>query len=110
MGYCHTVADAGGTEADVRQRRRQGARLRPLVAEMDKLERELAALLQQRQEPDEAFRERYEKSFGELQGHAGYQAMVAAQANFDRILAQVNEAIGKGMEQGSGSRIIIPRS
>jgi hypothetical protein len=35
--------------------------------------------------------------------------MIAAQSNFDRILARVNEAIGQGMEQGAGSRIIIPR-
>lgn len=99
-----------GAVTRARKRLEEDESLRPLVAEMDTLERELATALQSGQEPDEAFRERYEKSFAELQGHAGYQAMVAAQANFDRILARVNEAIGKGMEQGSGSRIILPRS
>ena len=82
--------------------------LRPYMGNRAQLERELAEMLQRGEQPDDAFRERYETSYGELQSHAAYQGMVAAQANFDRVLARVNEAIGKGMEQGAGSRIIIP--
>ena len=99
-----------GALTRARKRLEEDETLRPLIVEMDGLERELAELLQRGENPDEAFRERYETSFGALQGHASYQGMVAAQSNFDRILTAVNEAIGKGMEQGAGSRIIIPRS
>lgn len=98
-----------GAIARARKRLEEDESLRPLITAMDALERELAQTLQQGEEPDEAFRERYERTFGELQGHAAYQGMVSAQANFDRILAQVNQAIGEGMEKGAGSRIIIPR-
>jgi len=98
-----------GALTRARKRLEEDATLQPLLEAMDGLERELAALLQRGEQPDEAFRERYETAFGDLQGHATYQGMVAAQANFDRILARVNDAIGQGMEQGAGSRIIIPR-
>ena len=97
-----------GALARARKRIEEDESLKPLVQAMDDLERELAEMLQRGEQPDEAFRERYETSFAELQAHASYQGMVAAQANFDRILARVNEAIGQGMERGAGSRIIIP--
>lgn len=99
-----------GAMIRARKRVEDDESLRPLLTAMDSLERELTDLLQSGGQPDDAFRERYEESFGALQGHAAYQGMVAAQANFDRILARVNESIGQGMEQGAGSRIIIPRS
>jgi cell fate (sporulation/competence/biofilm development) regulator YlbF (YheA/YmcA/DUF963 family) len=97
-----------GALSRARRRLEEDETLRPLIESMDTLERELAEMLQRGEQPDDAFRERYESSFGALQGHVSYQGMVAAQANFDRILARVNEEIGKGMEQGAGSRIILP--
>lgn len=98
-----------GALVRARKRIEEDDTLKPLVQSMDELERELAEMLQRGEQPDDAFRERYETSFAELQGHASYQGMVAAQSNFDRILARVNEAIGQGMERGAGSRIIIPK-
>ena len=97
-----------GALTRARKRIEEDETLRPLIEAMDTLERELAEMLQRGEQPDEAFRERYESSFGALQSNSAYQGMVAAQANFDRILARVNEAIGQGMEQGAGSRIILP--
>ena len=91
-----------------RKRLEEDETLRPLLEAMDKLERELAEMLQRGEQPDDAFRERYESSFGALQSNSAYQGMIAAQSNFDRILTRVNEEIGKGMEQGAGSRIILP--
>ena len=97
-----------GALSRARKRIEEDETLRPLLEGMETLERELAAMLQRGEQPDDAFRERYESAFGELQGHASYQGMIAAQSNFDRILARVNDEIGKGMEQGSNSRIILP--
>ena len=37
-----------------------------------------------------------------------YQSLVASQSNFEKLLARVNEEIGKGMEMGAQSRIILP--
>ncbi|HUF13118.1 MAG TPA: YlbF family regulator [Longimicrobiales bacterium] len=99
-----------GAVGRARKRIEEDETLRPLLTAMDSLERELTEMLQRGEQPDDAFRARYEESFGALQGHSSYQAMIAAQANFDRIVARVNDAIGQGMDEGAGSRIIIPRS
>ena len=72
------------------------------------LEREVSAALHSGQEPSIAVQEEYEQVFSELQASPSYQALVAAQSNFDKILLRVNEEIGRGMESGSRSRIIMP--
>ena len=41
-----------------------------------------------------------------VQGHPAYQAVVAAQSNFDKLMMKVNEWILDGIKQGSQSRII----
>jgi cell fate (sporulation/competence/biofilm development) regulator YlbF (YheA/YmcA/DUF963 family) len=78
------------------------------VNELAELERELQSQLQQGQEPSEEQRKRYEETFSELQSGSIYQSLVSAQSNFDRLLQQVNEEIGKGIEAGSKSSIIMP--
>jgi hypothetical protein len=37
-----------------------------------------------------------------------YQALVAAQSNFDRVMSRINEEIARGIEAGAQSRIILP--
>ena len=78
------------------------------VNKLAKLEAEVAAAMQRDEEPSEETREQYEGAFAELQGNASYQGMVAAQSNFDRLLAKVNEEISRGVETGAQSRIIMP--
>lgn len=75
---------------------------------LDELEREIASALHQGQEPDDASKQEYEQLFGTLQSLSGYQSLVAAQSNFDKLLTRVNEEISRGMEAGSQSRIILP--
>ena len=43
---------------------------------------------------------------GKVQSHGTYQQVVAAQANFDKLMMKVNEWILDGIKQGSQSRII----
>ena len=64
--------------------------------------------LQRGVEPPEEEQEEYERLAGEIQAHPGYQAMAAAQANFERLMARVNEEIGRGIEAAEQSRIILP--
>ncbi|MGQ0813663.1 MAG: YlbF family regulator [Gemmatimonadota bacterium] len=78
------------------------------VNQLAQLETEIAQALQRNEEPTEQARELYERTFSELQAIPSYQAVVAAQSNFDRILAKVNEEISKGVETGATSRIILP--
>lgn len=91
-----------------RQRLREDDELRELIETIESTERELTQALQQGQEPSEELRTRYEETASSLQGHPGYQSLVAAQSNLDKILKRVNEAIGQGMEKASSSRIILP--
>lgn len=72
------------------------------------LEQNVAASLQRGEEPSEELREEYDRVFSELQSSPIYQSLVAAQSNFDKVLAKVNEEILAGIEAGSKSRIILP--
>jgi cell fate (sporulation/competence/biofilm development) regulator YlbF (YheA/YmcA/DUF963 family) len=74
---------------------------------LSELEREISMALQQGQEPNEAIQQEYETLFTQLQGSPLYQALAAAQSNFDKILMRVNEEIGRGIEMGAQSRIIL---
>jgi hypothetical protein len=75
---------------------------------LDSLEHEVATALHSGQEPPEALKAQYEQLFNELQALPAYQGLVAAQSNFDKLLAQVNEEISRGVEAGAQSRIILP--
>lgn len=79
------------------------------VNRLAELEAMVGEALQRGVEPAEELRNDYEKVFSELQASPVYQAMVAGQTNFDRILQRVNEDISKGIETGAASRIILPR-
>lgn len=75
---------------------------------LGELEQELGAMMQRGESPGEELREEYEQHFSTLQSNMRYQALVAAQANFERILGRVNEEMAKGMESGAQSGIILP--
>lgn len=79
-----------------------------LVNKLSELEGTMTSLLQQGKQPDEEMQKEYEETFSRLQGGSRYQALVAAQSNFDKILQKVNEEIGTGMEAGAQSSIILP--
>jgi len=75
--------------------------------ELQKLEATITADLQAGKEPEKEQAEAYESHMNRLQANATYQRVVAAQANFDKILQKVNATIAKGMEEGAESRIIL---
>ncbi len=77
------------------------------LSKLSELEREIQNALQQGAEPAEAIQQEYERLFGELQVSPLYQSLAAAQSNFDKVLMRVNEEIGRGIEMGSQSRIIL---
>jgi cell fate (sporulation/competence/biofilm development) regulator YlbF (YheA/YmcA/DUF963 family) len=79
-----------------------------LVNRLAQLERELQGQLQQGQQPSEEQQKEYEETFSQLQSGSRYQALVAAQSNFDKVLQRVNEKIGEGIEAGAKSSIIMP--
>lgn len=71
------------------------------------IERSVQAALQRGEQPDSDDVERYEAALGELQALSVYQSLVAAQANFDRVMQKVDGAIQEGMRAGAASPIIL---
>jgi len=51
--------------------------------------------------------EQLEAVMGKLQASSVYQSVVAAQANFDRIMQRVDTSIQEGMQRGAASPIIL---
>jgi len=79
-----------------------------LKNELEKLEAVMISALQAGKEPDEESRDRYEALARDLQSRPGYQRLVSAQSNFDKLLQKVNETISTGIREGGESRIIYP--
>ena len=78
-----------------------------LRTELEKLEAQIETALRTGREPDDDTKEAYERAVSRLQANANYQRIVAAQANFDKVVQKVNRTIMEGLEEGSTSRIIL---
>ena len=71
------------------------------------LEERLEASLRAGQEPDDELKTEYSTAAEEMQAKTAFQRVVAAQANFEKIMYKVNETMAKGLREGGNSRIII---
>ena len=71
------------------------------------LREEIEAAAGRGEEPPQPEMERLEEIVGRLQSSSVYQSVVAAQANFDRIMYRVDAAMREGMRKGAESRIIL---
>ncbi len=78
-----------------------------LLNRIQEIQEQLQASLQRGEEPGQEEQDRFESIMQELQGMTVYQGMVTAQSNFDRLMKRINEEIGKGIEAGEQSRIIL---
>ena len=81
--------------------------LAELQSQILELEQEMEQHLRAGREPTKDQAEAYESFFGRLQSNPSYQRGVSAQANFDKMVARVNETIHRGIEKGAESRIIL---
>lgn len=81
--------------------------LAALRTELEGLDGLIAASLKAGEEPDADTAAAYEGAVSRLQARATYQSLVAAQSNFDKLMAKVNQAIAQGMEEGGQSKIIL---
>ena len=71
------------------------------------LEERLEASMRAGQEPDEELKTEYGEAASQLQSKPAFQRVVAAQANFEKIMYKVNETMAQGLREGGNSRIII---
>jgi cell fate (sporulation/competence/biofilm development) regulator YlbF (YheA/YmcA/DUF963 family) len=72
------------------------------------LEEQLEASLMAGREPEEELKQSYGSVAEELQTKSGFQRLVAAQANFEKVMHKVNETMAQGLREGASSRIIFP--
>lgn len=101
-----------GQSPEFQAMRRAEAALRTdtdAMARLDRIQtlaREVEVVVAQGQMPDEATTEAYETAVRDLELSATGQAYVVARANFEKLMARVNQEISNGMEKGATSSII----
>lgn len=78
-----------------------------LFNQLSAMEEEISGALRTGQEPSQEQQQNYQSLVERLQQRSTYQAMAAAQANFERLMTRVNEEIAKGIQAGEKSRIIL---
>lgn len=74
---------------------------------IEKLESQLEADMRAGKQPSDELRTEYQGVASELQARPAFQRVVAAQANFEKIMHKVNETVSQGIQEGAQSRIIL---
>jgi cell fate (sporulation/competence/biofilm development) regulator YlbF (YheA/YmcA/DUF963 family) len=74
---------------------------------LQELEQQIEGSLRQGKQPDDEVKEAYEEAASELQGKPGFQKLISAQSNFEKIMQKVNQTMAKGIQDGAQSRIIL---
>ncbi|HUE96789.1 MAG TPA: YlbF family regulator [Longimicrobiaceae bacterium] len=79
-----------------------------LMNRLADLEDQITAYLRAGREPEKEVQEEFSNLAEKIQQQSAYQAVVAAQSNFERLMGRINEEIAQGLEAGEQSRIILP--
>jgi cell fate (sporulation/competence/biofilm development) regulator YlbF (YheA/YmcA/DUF963 family) len=85
---------------------REDKQSQELLETIQKHARTLEQAMATGQEPDEATAQAYEQAVRDLELSPSGQAYVTARANFEKVMAKVNQQISEGIEKGATSNII----
>jgi cell fate (sporulation/competence/biofilm development) regulator YlbF (YheA/YmcA/DUF963 family) len=77
-----------------------------LLKKMEQLRLNAQQMIQRGERPTEEMEKELDDLLGQVQGQSVYQRLVAAQENFDKLMARVNDWIVEGIERGATSSII----
>jgi cell fate (sporulation/competence/biofilm development) regulator YlbF (YheA/YmcA/DUF963 family) len=88
------------------ERLHEDPELQQLLAGVDQLAQQIETAARAGQEPPKEQIEQYDRALTTLQGNPVYQQVVAAQANFEKLMARINERIYDGIKKGAASPII----
>jgi cell fate (sporulation/competence/biofilm development) regulator YlbF (YheA/YmcA/DUF963 family) len=80
--------------------------LRTALESLRRLQLQAAEQLDHGQEPPPELQGQVDGLLSTVQAHPAYQGIVAAQANFDKLMMKVNDWILEGIQKGAASRII----
>jgi len=87
-------------------RMKEDATCRQLLADVERIAQAIEHATQEGHEPAKEQVEQYDRALQSVQASPVYQQVVAAQANFEKLMAKVNARIYDGMKQGAASPII----
>ncbi|MDT8435239.1 MAG: YlbF family regulator [Gemmatimonadota bacterium] len=79
-----------------------------MLNRMQELQKAILGHFERDEEPPAELRDDLEQLTERMQESARYQALIAAQTNFDKLMDRVNGAIGQGIRAGEQSGIIVP--
>ena len=77
-----------------------------LLKQMEQLRSEAQAMIQRGERPTQDMEKKLDELLQKVQVQAAYQRLIAAQENFDKVMARVNEWILEGIRAGATSPII----
>ena len=84
--------------------------LKPKLQRLQELSETLERKLAQAEEPTDTEKDEYGRLVEDIQQNGGYQQMVAAQANFDKLMYRVNQQIMEGIRLALPTRPTTIRS
>jgi len=87
-------------------RMKEDAECQKLLAEVERVAQQIDRAAQAGQEPNKEQVEQYDRALETAQANAVYQQVVAAQANFEKLMARMNARIYEGIKKGAASPII----
>jgi cell fate (sporulation/competence/biofilm development) regulator YlbF (YheA/YmcA/DUF963 family) len=87
-------------------RMKDDAQVQQVLTEVERLAQEMERSAQAGREPTKEQVEQYDRALQAAQGNPVYQQVVAAQANFEKLMAKVNARIYEGLKKGAASPII----
>ena len=85
---------------------REDQAVQKVLAEAERLAQDIERVAQQGKEPTKEQVEKYDQALQSVQGNSVYQQMVAAQANFEKLMTRINARIYEGIKKGAASPII----
>ena len=85
----------------------QDAEAVKLLKSMEQLRHEAQRMIERGERPTAEMEKQLDELLGKVQVQTAYQRLIAAQENFDKLMARVNEWILEGIEKGAASPIIM---
>lgn len=79
-----------------------------MLNQLRDLQESLIELVGKGEQPSEEQEQEYAELQETIQTSTRYQALISAQANFDKLMERVHQTIGEGIRKGEESRIILP--
>jgi cell fate (sporulation/competence/biofilm development) regulator YlbF (YheA/YmcA/DUF963 family) len=77
-----------------------------MLADVERLAQEIERSAQAGREPSKEQVDQYDRALQAAQSNPVYQQVIAAQANFEKLMARVNARIYEGLKKGAASSII----